>query len=75
MHDILQCLNCQKCTEQGFWKSDKFENNIFFDFVNQYLSIKMEFELEDEVSHDAQKHKEPNKNKDVNPIDLKNVMV
>ena len=64
-----------KFSEKGFWISDKFEDDIYSDFVVHYSSIKVEFELEDEVSHDAQKHKEPKKNKDVNPIDLKNVMV
>ena len=53
MHDILQSLKSLKCIEKGFWESDKFEDDIFCDFVNSDSSIKMEFELEYEVSHDA----------------------
>ena len=71
MHDILQSFKSLKCIEKGFWKSDRFEDDIFCDFVNHYLSIKMEFELENKVSHHSEKHKEPNENKDVNPVDLK----
>ena len=53
MHDILQSFKSLKCIEKGFWKSDRFEDDIFCDFVNSDSSIKMEFELEYEVSHDA----------------------
>ena len=61
--------------EKCFWKSDKFADDIFSDFVGHYSCIKVEFELEDEVSHHTQKYKEPTENKDFNPIDLKYIKV
>ena len=75
MHDILQSLKSLKFAEKGFWKSDEFEDDIFSDFVGHYSSIKVEFDLEDEVSHHTQKYKEPTENKDVNPVDIQYVNV
>ena len=75
MHDILQCLKSLKFIEKVSGKRNTFEDDIFFDFVNNYLFIKMKFELENKVSHHTEKYKEPAENKDVNPVDLKYVKV
>ena len=40
-------------------------------FPDQYSSIKVELELENKLSHHAQKYKEPKKNNDIHPVDLK----
>ena len=71
MHIILQRLKSLKFGVNGFGKVVNLKM-IFAEFRQHHnLSIKMEFELENEVSHHSEKYKESEENENVNPVDLK----
>ena len=68
----IPSLSIDNIGEKVFWKNYPSEDDICSNLDNKYyLSVKVEFEFEYKVAHHAEKHKEPTKNKDVNPVDLK----